>query len=125
MSKPVVASARTPSSPRSRDAVRQAWVKRLARDATAGLPVARFCAGEGVSVAAFYLWKRRLAAADLPAAPADSGPEPGLRWLPVRLPDSAPPLELVLPTGAVLRIGAGADEATLRGLLRLLGVAPC
>jgi hypothetical protein len=105
--------------------VRQAWIKRLARYATAGLTVARFCAGEGVSVASFYLWKRRLAAAELPAAPADSGPEAELRWLSVRLPEAVPPLELVLPTGAVLRIGAGADEATLRGLLRLLRVAPC
>ena len=34
-------------------------------------------------------------------------------------------VELVLPTGAVLRIGAGADEATLASLLRLLGVLPC
>jgi hypothetical protein len=88
------------------------------------LTIARFCAGEGVSVASFYLWKRRLATANRAAATADAGPEPGLRWLPVRLPDSAP-LELVLPTGAVLRIAAGADEAALRGLLRLLGVAPC
>jgi hypothetical protein len=28
------------------------------------LPVTRFCAAEGVSVASFYLWRRKLAAAE-------------------------------------------------------------
>jgi hypothetical protein len=45
--------------------------------------------------------------------------------LAVQLPHRNATVELVLPTGAVLRIGAGADEATLRCLLRLLGVPPC
>jgi hypothetical protein len=45
--------------------------------------------------------------------------------LAVQLPERHATLELVLPTGAVLRIGADADEETLRRLLRLLGVQPC
>ena len=47
------------------------------------------------------------------------------RLLPVRLDSSATPLELLLPSGAVLRIGAGADSDTLAALLRLLGVPTC
>jgi hypothetical protein len=71
----------------------------------------------------FYAWKRRLAAAATdPARPAQ---EPGPRLLPVRLPDSHAAIELALPGGASLRIASGADEATLRCLLRLLGVPPC
>src|ERR1041384_2205974 len=123
MSDPVAgAPTEAPKSPRSREATRQTWAERLARFASAGLTTAQFCAAEGVSVASFYLWKRR------PAPPASSelsGPQAGPRLLPVRLTDPAPAVELVLPTGAVLRIGAGADEATLTALLRLLGVLPC
>ena len=112
--------------PRSRDATRQAWVERLARFADAGLSTAQFCAAEGVSVASFYLWRRRLASADSATAAADHADhEPGPRLLPVHLPNRQATVELVLPTGAVLRIGPGTDEATLRCLLRLLGVLPC
>jgi hypothetical protein len=126
MSEPVVALTEAPKSPRSRESVRHTWAERLARFAAAGLTTAQFCAAEGVSVASFYLWKRRLAGAGRPDAPEQpSGQEAGPRLLPVRLSEPNPAIELLLPTGAVLRVGAGADEATLRHLLRLLGVAPC
>jgi hypothetical protein len=125
MSEPVVAPTEAPKSPRSRESVRQTWAERLARFAAAGQTTAQFCAAEGVSVASFYLWKRRLTAADLPTGAAISDPQAGPRLVPVRLADPAPAVELVLPTGAVLRIGAGADAATLTSLLRLLGVLPC
>jgi hypothetical protein len=126
MSELVAAPTEAPRPPRSRDATRQAWVERLHRFAAAGLSTAQFCAAEGVSVASFYLWRRRLARADSCSAPADcSGREPGPRLLAVHLPERHATVELVLPTGATLRLGAGADEATLRCLLRLLGVLPC
>jgi hypothetical protein len=38
-----------------------AWRQRLERFGRSGLPVTRFCAGEGVSVASFYLWRKKLA----------------------------------------------------------------
>jgi hypothetical protein len=126
MSELVAALTDAPCPTRSRDATRQAWVERLARFAAAGLTTAQFCAAEGVSIASFYLWRRRLTAVDASTAPANpSGREPGPRLLAVHLPDRNTTVELVLPTGAVLRIGAGADEATLRCLLRLLGVPLC
>jgi transposase len=101
----------------SRADARQAWAERLRRFASSGLPVAAFCAADGVSSPSFYSWKRRLAG----AAAAGAGP----RLLPIRLQPPAAPLELALPQGAVLRIPQGADEDTLRCLLRLLGVGPC
>jgi len=36
------------------------WRRRFRRFSTSGLAVARFCAREGVSVASFYYWRKRL-----------------------------------------------------------------
>ncbi len=120
--------ATAPTQPRgptrSRAATRQAWVERIARFAPSGLSPAQFCAREGVSLPAFYSWKRRLAAEGLGPAP-DRGADPGPRLLPVRLPPPATPPELVLPGGAVLRLPPGCDLAWVRSLVEALGGAPC
>src|SRR5262249_21323238 len=109
--------------PAARDKARAAWADRLSRFAQSGLRPAHFCAQEGVSLPSFYAWKRRLAA-NVSSAPPDSNPDAPreARWLPVGLHGAAAPLEVALPGGAVVRIAPGADEATLRCLLRLLGV---
>lgn len=103
---------------RCRDAVRQAWVERLARFAAAGLSPSAFCAKEGVSLPSFYSWKRRLGAAAGAPAPQAA------RLLPVRV-SAAAPVELVLPGGAVLRLAPGCDLAFVRSLLDALAGAPC
>ena len=109
----------------ARDKARAAWADRLSRFAQSGLRPAQFCAQEGVSLPSFYAWKRRLAADASVARPsANPGAPRALRCLPVRLQDAAA-LELALPSGAVVRIASGADETTLRCLLRLLGVSAC
>jgi hypothetical protein len=110
-----------PAPTRSRADARQAWTERLARFATAGRRPAAFCAAEGVSVASFYLWKRRLAQPTAELSDADVGP----RLLPVRLGAAPPPVELVLPTGVVVRVSPDADPTQLTALLRLLGVVSC
>ena len=46
------------------------WRQRHQRQKSSGLSVAAFCSREGISPAAFYAWKHRLAAASLPALPA-------------------------------------------------------
>ena len=110
----------------SRAAIRELWLDRLARFPSSGLTAAQFCAIEAVSLPSFYSWKRRLAAEALdPADQPAPGPGSGPRLLPVRLQPPGAPCEVVLPGGAVLRVAAGADEATLRHLLRLLGLLPC
>jgi hypothetical protein len=100
---------------RGREATRQLWSERLARFSAAEQSVTAFCAREGVSTNSFFYWKRRLAA---PAAP-DGGP----LFLPVRVTPVSP-VEVVLPSGAVLRIAPGCDLAFVRSLLDALG-APC
>jgi len=83
--------------------------------------VAEFCAAEGVSVPAFYQWKRVLAAGDTPLSP---GTVPA--FVPVRIaPANAPAVELVLPSGAVLRFPPGTDPAAIAAVVRHLGGDPC
>ena len=118
MSDPVALPDTTPA-PRRRDpaATRRLWAERLDRFRAADQTVAEFCAAEGVSVPAFYQWKRVLAAEA--TGPAD----PPL--VPVRIAAAAPAIELVLPGGAVLRFAAGPDPAVIAAVARQLGVAPC
>jgi hypothetical protein len=107
--------------PRSRHDLRLAWVERLNRFAHAGQTTATFCAAEGISVASFYAWKRRLAAELLDPA-ATTAP---MRLLPVHVGRATSPVELLLPSGATLRLGPGCDLAFVRSLLATLGVVPC
>jgi|SRR3954453_17771029 len=111
---------------RSRAATRELWLDRLARFPASGLTVAQFCAIEAVSLPTFYSWKRRLAAeANASATPPDPGAERGPRLLPVRLQPCTPAIELVLSTGAVLRLPPGCDLAWVRSLVAALGDAAC
>jgi transposase len=93
----------------------QRWQQRLHRFARSGLTVAAFCTREGIAPATFHAWKRRLRDA---AAP---------QFVPVCLtePTAPTPVELVLPSGCVLRLAPGCDAAWVRQLLDLLGVRPC
>ena len=119
MSDPVVALPpdTPPDRPRRRDpvATRAKWVERLGRFRAAGQAVAVFCAAEGVSVPAFYQWKRVLT--------AEVGPDEAPALVPIRLAPCTPaPIELVLGGGAVLRFAAGTDPAVIAGVVRQLGV---
>jgi transposase-like protein len=102
-------------------ATRQRWQQRLQRFRQSGLSVADFCAQEHVSPASFYAWRRRLQHA--PTPPAADAP----RLVPVRLvtPPASAPVELLLPSGVMLRLSPDTDLLWLRQLLPLLGVAPC
>jgi hypothetical protein len=100
-------------------------VERIARFPDSGLSPAQFCAAEGVSLPAFYAWRRRLAADAHGSAPPQAQQDAGPRLLAVRLEGSAAPVEVVLPTGAILRLTPGADLTWVRCLLAALGGAPC
>jgi transposase len=109
-------------TPRSRAFTREVWVERLARFPDSGLTPAQFCAVEAISLPSFYAWRRRLATE---AADADYAVDPQPRLLPVRLQPAAPAVELVLPSGAVLRLPPGCDLAWVRSLVATLGGASC
>src|SRR3954468_23052820 len=91
------------------------WAERLDRFHRSGQTVAQFCAAEGVSEPSFYVWKRTLtAAADQPEPPA---PAPTL--VPIRLtPTPGIPIELALPSGAVVRFPADARPEVIVAVVR-------
>ncbi len=115
-------SAARPIAQSRRDsaATRQLWADRLKRFRTADLTVAAFCAAEGVSVPAFYQWRRRLTR----KAPTAGTPT----VVPVRIttPDPiASGVEAVLPSGTLVRFAPACDPAMIAAVLRQLGVAGC
>jgi hypothetical protein len=110
-----------PSTPRRGrrldPALHDLWRQRLARFAQTAQSVAAFCAAEGVSVNSFFYWKRQLAT---PAAAPDAPP----LFLPIRVTPFVP-VEIVLPSGPILRLAAGCDLAFVRALIDALAGAPC
>jgi hypothetical protein len=124
MSDAIFAPAQPTRSTRSRPATRTLWIERLARFPQSGLTAAQFCAVEAVSLPSFYSWKRRLAA-EAQDALAEQSADSSPRLLPVRLSQPGPAVELVLTTGAVLRLPPGCDLTWVRSLVAALGGAPC
>jgi hypothetical protein len=110
-----------PGRPSRRDpaATRQKWGERIERFRSADLTVAQFCRAEGVSVPAFYQWRRTLAA----EAVIESSDR--LTVVPVRVARPTSGVEVVLPSGAVLRFSADCDPQHVAALLRAVGAIPC
>lgn len=86
---------------RPQPAKRQEWRTRLERFSHADMTVADFCAAEGVSVASFYQWRRKLEA----DASVDT---PALKFVPLDLPAVSKPsattvMRVDLPGGVRVR----------------------
>jgi hypothetical protein len=109
---------------RSRAFTREVWLDRIARFPLSGLTPAQFCAIEAVSLPSFYAWKRRLAS-EVPGPDAEPVQRNGPRLLPIHLTSPGGTPELVLATGAVLRLPVGCDLDWVRSLAEALGELPC
>lgn len=111
--------APTRTSRRDPAATRQRWVDRVQRFRASELSVPQFCLAEGVSVPAFYFWRRTLA--------AETATEPRARptVVPVRIARPTAAVEVVLLSGAVLRFPADCDPERVAALLRAVGAIPC
>lgn len=85
----------------------EGWRRRLARYEQWSGTVAAFCVREGVSVVAFYQWRRKLGEkfAEGVTKPArqSSASEAGPRFLPVHIA-AAEPVEIELPNGVRVRV---------------------
>ncbi len=99
------------------------WRERLRRFETSGLTVTKFCDDEGVSVASFYHWRKRLAAkqADSKLSPAcvpvratpaiKKASVPSLPFVPVQVrPAAVAAIEIHLPNGARVCLPGGDAE---------------
>jgi hypothetical protein len=71
------------------------WRQRHRRQKSSGLSVAAFCSREGISPAAFYAWKHRLAAPALPEPPL---------FVPLNLGSSPRQTDVVLGRGVEIEL---------------------
>jgi len=95
---------------------RQFWQMAIETRRESGLSIAAFCKKEGISEAAYYYWRRKLAGG-ISKSKEKSSPE----FLEVVLPGhNARALELVLSSGNTLRINPGADNKILSRVLSAL-----
>jgi transposase-like protein len=97
------------------------WRDRIARWERSDLTVRDFCADHQISEPSFYAWRRELA--DRDRKPRPTAP-PVPTFVPVRV---APPavVEVVIPTGVVVRVPIGTDPAAVARLVTALGAGPC
>ena len=94
------------------------WRDLIERWKTSGQCIAAFCATHRVSQATFYSWRKRL------AAPGPDTTTPAPTFAPVRVvPD--PTVEVVFPSGLVVRVPIGADAAVVARLVAALQGVPC
>jgi len=90
------------------------WAERIAAQQRAGVSVKQFCNEQGLTEYSFYAWRKRLQqTGPVRFALVDRSPRRE-----ERATEAA--LELLLPSGARLRISAGVDAATLRTVLDVL-----
>jgi hypothetical protein len=114
------------------------WRQAIRRQQRGGLSVRDFCLHEGLKDGAFRWWRQELARRDRQAEATSPGEregrpaEPAPVFLPVRVvdpgaisPRQPPPIEIVLPTGPILRVPPGFDPPTLVHTLAVLEVRPC
>jgi hypothetical protein len=121
---PVTSSTRPGRRPDP--AVRSLWEQRLCAFERSGLSPSAFCARERLSLPSFYSWRRRLR--EQPPGLTARRPDPAsaeLPFLPIHLAPAAPPVEVLLPSGPVLRLAPGCDLAFVRSLVEALGELPC
>ena len=114
-------SAVPAASRRDPVATRRLWAERLDRFRRANQTVAQFCAAEGVSEPSFYVWKRTLAS-------DTASPEPFTPTLvPIRLTTSpaGPPIEVVFPSGTILRFPLDARPEAIAAIVHAMEARPC
>jgi hypothetical protein len=107
------------------------WQSRIAAQPASGLTIAEFCKQHPCSAGSFCQWKRRLAQGDArnaETAEADRPKSDGHRFVQVPAPatptavterTSVQKVELILPSGTIVRIPAG-DVQSLEIVLQHL-----
>jgi hypothetical protein len=102
----------------TRSSKQDQWRQPIADQERSGLSVKQFCTKHGLAECSFYAWRKRLRKMPEPVRFALVERKGMMR----QEPAGEGQLELVLVTGARLRIGAGVDSTTLRTVLEALHV---
>lgn len=101
------------------------WREILRRQADSGVSICQFCARERLSEPSFYAWRKRL------REPVKEGRQSGAAgrgqqsnhgplFLPVKLFDSAPAMEIIHPLGYRIQLTGEVDRIALRRVLETL-----
>jgi hypothetical protein len=108
---------------RRRDPAReQFWRETIAAWQQSGQSIRAFCAARGVSEATFFARRRELAGQQPPDRTVSQAPAP--HFVPVKVvPHST--VEVVLPSGLIVRVPVAADPAAVARLVAALGGGPC
>jgi hypothetical protein len=117
-----------------RDPAREKFWRRTIRDQQrSGLSARDFCQRQGLKDWTFRWWRQELARRDQVPKMATAGEqaEAAPVFLPVRVvgleavSPPVPPIEIVLPTGLVVRAPSGFDPRSLGHVLAVLEGRPC
>lgn len=112
------------------------WRETLRRQQAGGLSIREFCAQKGLTESAFYAWRSEIRRRDQEPSTVRQRPRPAQRsrprFLPVVVADrqvasavddtaisvaAQSNVEIALPSGIVVRVGADCDRRTLRAVL--------
>lgn len=87
-----------------------------------GLSVRKFCEQEGLGQASLFAWRRKFRSEEAEQADDSEHRDEPVRLAPVRLLDEKGPaaVEVVGPSGLVLRIGDDANTENVRRVLQLM-----
>src|SRR5262249_12067423 len=126
---------------KQRDPLRERFWRRTIADQTrSDLTIQAYCRRNSLSPATFRFWRQELARRDAertsvrrrerPASPTDLDRTPA--FLPVRVVRDSPapiavgsPIEIVLPSGPIVRVTHGFSLNAPGGFLRMLGARRC
>src|SRR5215468_5939537 len=100
----------------------QFWRDTIAAWRRSGQSVRAFCAARGVSEATFFARRRELLDRKPSGSSASQPPAPAFVQVQV-IPD--PKIDVVLPSGLVVRVPVAADPAVVARLVTALGPGPC
>jgi transposase len=118
----------------------QLWRRVIADQARCGVSIRAYCRREGLKPWNFQWWRRELTRRDrqVASAPTRTRREPAHElartsaFLPVRVVEDAPvpiaeapAIEIVLPTGPIVRVNRGFDPLALDAVLSVLEARRC
>ena len=98
------------------------WRELVSRQAGSGISVRQFCAAEGISEPSFYSWRKRLSERATDGAEEAKRRRAGVEspFVPVRLLETKPSLEILHPLGYRIQVTGDVDPVSLRRVIEAL-----